>query len=98
MENEDNKIITIPYVVYESQQERNDKQHKRLWILCIILIFALIASNLAWIIYESQFETVTEDTSVIRVDQQADEGSNNSVIGDSYYGYETNDNGNENAH
>lgn len=98
MENEDNKIITIPYVVYETQQERSDKQHKRLWILCIILIIALIASNLAWIIYESQFETITEDTSVIKVSQEADEGDNHSVIGDSYYGYETNDNGNENAH
>lgn len=86
------QVVSIPYVVYESQQERSDKQQKRLFILCIILIAALIASNLGWVIYESQFETVEEDTSVIRVNQEADEGGNRSFIGD-YYG-ETDDNGN----
>lgn len=86
------QIVSIPYVVYESQQERSDKQQKRLFILCIILIAALIASNLGWVIYESQFETVEEDTSIVKVNQDAEEGGNRSFIGD-YYG-ETDDNGN----
>lgn len=85
------QVVSIPYVVYESQQERSDKQQKRLFILCIILIAALIASNLGWVIYESQFETVEEDTSVIRVNQDADEGGNRSFIGDCYG--EADDNG-----
>lgn len=86
------QMVSIPYVVYESQQERSDKQQKRLFILCIILIAALIASNLGWVIYESQFETVEEDTSIVKVHQDADEGGNRSFIGD-YYG-ETDDNSN----
>lgn len=92
MGNNTGDIVSIPYVVYETQQERSDKQHRRLFILCIILVIALIASNLAWIIYESQFETVEEDTSIVKVNQDADEGGNRSFIGD-YYG-ETDDNGN----
>ncbi len=92
MENNTGDIVSIPYVVYETQQERSDKQHRRLFILCIILVIALIASNLAWIIYESQFETVEEDTSIVKVHQDADEGGNRSFIGD-YYG-EADDNGN----
>lgn len=86
------QVVSIPYVVYESQQERSDKQQKRLFILCIILIVALIASNLGWVIYESQFETVEEDTRIVKVNQDAEEGGNRSFIGD-YYG-ETDDNGN----
>lgn len=92
MENNTGDIVSIPYVVYETQQERSDKQQKRLFILCIILIVALIASNLGWVIYESQFETVEEDTSIVKVNQDADEGGNRSFIGD-YYG-EAGDNGN----
>lgn len=30
---------------------------KKLWIILIVLVFALVATNIAWIIYESQFET-----------------------------------------
>lgn len=37
---------------------------KRLWILCIVVFIALVGSNIAWIVYESQFveeETITID-------------------------------------
>ena len=33
---------------------------KRKFIIIIILIIALVASNVGWFIYESQFETITE--------------------------------------
>jgi len=46
---------------------------KRLWILNIILILLLAASNAAWIYYESQFEDVTTET----VEQDVDTGDNN---------------------
>lgn len=37
---------------------------KRWFIISVILLFALIGTNVAWLIYESQFETVidTEQT------------------------------------
>ena len=46
---------------------------KRLWILNIILILLLAASNAAWVYYESQFEDVTTET----VEQDVDTGDNN---------------------
>ena len=36
------------------------KSAKRWFIISIILLVALIVSNIAWLIYESQFETVQE--------------------------------------
>lgn len=33
---------------------------KRKFIIIIILIIALVASNVGWLLYESQFETITE--------------------------------------
>lgn len=84
-----NDMVSIPYVVYEQEKERTDRVHKRLWILCIILIVALIGSNVGWIIYESQFETVTETEDCwYEVEQDNDSGDNNFIghDGDITYG------------
>lgn len=55
---------------------------KRLWILLAIVTVLLVGSNVAWIAYESQFETVvvTQD-----VEQDATDGINHFIGGD-YYG------------
>lgn len=37
------------------------KQGQHKFIIIIILIIALIGTNVGWLIYESQWETVTED-------------------------------------
>lgn len=51
----------IPFIAYESGMARMERTNKRLWVVVIILIVALIASNAGWIWYESQFtEEVTE--------------------------------------
>lgn len=55
---------------------------KRLWILCIALVVLLVATNAAWLLYESQFESV-EVTQ--EVEQSADSGENRFIGGD-YYG------------
>ena len=55
---------------------------KRLWILIIVLVVLLFGSNAAWIVYESQFETVTITQGV---EQEAEDGVNHFVGGD-YYG------------
>lgn len=83
----ENQNVMVPYVVHESAMARSERHNKRLWIVILVLIGALIASNLAWIIYESQFEVVESwEQEVI---QDADSGENNFIGGD-YYG-ETND-------
>ena len=53
---------SIPYVVHEATETRLERINTRLWIVVLVLIFALIASNLAWIIYEKQFEVRESDT------------------------------------
>lgn len=35
---------------------------KKMFWTIIILIVALVGTNLAWLIYESQFETITSDS------------------------------------
>ena len=40
------------------------KTTKRWFIVSIILLIALVATNVAWLIYESSFETVTETQTV----------------------------------
>jgi hypothetical protein len=66
MENNMNKPETISYFEHEAAMARQERHVKRLWILCIIIFFSLIATNAGWIWYENQFEdvvtTVTQDT------------------------------------
>ena len=52
----------VPYTVHEGDMARSERSNKRLWILIILLILALIATNAAWIYYESQFEDITTTT------------------------------------
>ncbi len=72
--------------MYEGLMVRQERTIKRLWILCIIMLFCLIGTNAGWIWYESQFtdEIVTEE-----MQQDVDTGNGNAVvkghIGD-YYG------------
>lgn len=56
MENKD--IATIPYFTHEKDMERLDRTSKRLWVIILVLIFSLIASNGAWIYYESGFQDI----------------------------------------
>lgn len=67
----------VPYIVHESAMARQERNNKRLWIVVIILIAALILSNAAWIYYESQWEVV-EQTEIT----QGNENGYNNYIGD----------------
>jgi hypothetical protein len=80
---------------------------RRMFIIIIVLIFALVGSNLAWIIYERQFETVeiireTEEGSQIDYKQDTSDGGNNFIVGGDFngsaanQGYKTQENNNEN--
>ena len=54
---------------------RFERTNRRLWILCIILILTLIATNAGWLYYESQF--VTEETTV---EQEVDTGDGDATV------------------
>ena len=77
---DDNKI---PFTAFESIVNRFSDTNRRLWILCIFLIAALLITNLGWIIYENQF--VDE----MSVEQEVDTGNGDAIvngIGDLIYG------------
>ena len=65
---------SVPYIVHESSIARMERQIKRLWIALIVAVCLLFASNAGWLIYESQFETITYE--------QDGEGINNVNYGE----------------
>lgn len=78
----DNK--DVPYLVHEGDMARMERTIKRLWITNIILILLFVGSNVAWLMYESQFEDkVTYEQ---EVEQDALDGGNNQFIGGDYNG------------
>lgn len=92
MENANKNLGTVPFVVYETAQARNERREKRLLAIILVLIVLLVGSNVAWLWYESQFETVSTTQEVI----QENEGGYNSFIGGDMYGYaESEDNNNK---
>lgn len=75
-------IVQIPYFVHEGEMARVERINKRLWIFLIIIFLAFVFTNVGWIVYESQFETVS-------VSQEVDTGSGTAVVsgtGDALYG------------
>ena len=62
------------------------KSSKRNFIIAIILLIALVLSNLAWLIYESQYETVSEQTTVDGGENGTATYLDNSESGDINYG------------
>lgn len=86
---EDLKGVTVPYIVHEGEMTRMERTNHRLWVLCILLLVSLLASNLGWIWYESQFEYYEETYQ--EVTQDADGGGYNKFIGGDYYDGETED-------
>lgn len=79
--------ITIPFATYELGMARYERENKRLWLAILVLIAALVVSNVLWLAFQSQYEQVdiTQD-----VEQQADDGGSNVFIGGDSYG-EAND-------
>lgn len=67
----------IPYIVYEAEMTRSERNFKRLWVVVIILISLLVTTNLCWLAYESQFETVGQTTEVT----QENSGGYNNYVG-----------------
>ena len=65
---------SVPYIVHELSMARMERQIKRLWIALIVVIAMLFASNAGWLIYESQFATISYE--------QDGEGINNVNIGE----------------
>ena len=48
----------VPYIVHEVAVARLERVIKRMWVLVLSLIIFLVASNGAWILWESQYQTI----------------------------------------
>lgn len=74
------------YLMWESSQYRSERINTKLWVVILVLIVALIASNAGWIYYENSFEDVV-------VTQEAVTDGSNEIhlqnIGGDYYGGES---------
>lgn len=85
------KPETVPYIVYEAEQERSVKREKRLIIALITAVALIFASNAIWLWAWMQYDYTSEE---IHVDS-ADGGNANYIgqDGDIYngtgYGEET---------
>ena len=51
-----NEQVMIPYIVYEGEMARAERRHKRNFVLTIVLIAALILSNLGWLYAWMQYD------------------------------------------
>ena len=77
----------VQYYSYDVALARLDRVIKRLYKIVILLIILLVASNAAWLYYESSFEE-------IRIEQENESGYNNFIgnDGDIYNGETENNN------
>ena len=79
------QVEPVTYLAYESMKSTLERTIQKLWILLIILVVLLVGSNIAWIIYEAQWEVI-EST---EVQQEVDASNGNAYvagIGSVYYG------------
>ena len=76
-ENKDQVTVdSVPYIVHEAALARMERQIKRLFILCIVIFAAFVATNIGWVVYENSFEDVT-----LTQEASADNGSDLVVNG-----------------
>ena len=83
---DNNKIrteITVPYIVHEGEMARMERMNRRLWIVILVLIAALIVTNAAWLYYENQFEDVSVSQ---EVQQETSGDGDNSFVGGDFNG------------
>ena len=72
--NEININENVSYFVHQDVMARLERNIKRWMIAFFITFFALVATNAGWIIFESQFETISYT--------QDGEGINNVNVGE----------------
>ena len=67
---------TIPFIVWEAEKAREERERKRRFIFEIIMFVAFVLSNMYWIHRENSFEDVVETTVIETIQDSADGGMN----------------------
>lgn len=80
-----NGCRSVPYIVHEGVMVRLERIIRRLWLLLIILILLFVGTNIAWIVYENQFEEVVTQTEM-EVQQDTEGGGSNYAVNGNFNG------------
>lgn len=75
----ESKNRNVPYIVYESMLEKEDRQQRRLVAIIILLVVLLVASNALWVYEWNQYDYA--DTTTEEIELDADDGGNANYIG-----------------
>lgn len=62
----------ISQFVFESCEMRHEKREKRYFSIIVLLIVLLVATNVAWLFYEAQFQVQTSETVTTTTTQTVD--------------------------
>lgn len=80
-----NGCKSVPYIVHEGIMTRFERVIRRLWVIILILIVLFVGTNIAWIVYENQFEDVVTQTEM-EVHQDTEDGGNNYAVNGNFNG------------
>lgn len=83
--------VTMSSADWQRNEQRHENREKRLVWVIVLLICLFAGSNIGWLIYESQFETMETNETIIEAEQ---DGSGINIVGggDVDYGTESKDN------
>ena len=91
----DDEKMYVPYIVYEGEMARQERQIKRLIVTLIIILVLFFASNMAWLYVWNQYDYIdsTETTETTIKATQDGEGVN--IVGGEDITYGPEDSNNE---
>lgn len=72
----DKKPSSVPYAVLVDFKETAKANSLKWFIICLVLIILLVGSNIGWLVYESQFEDIVEETYTEDYDIEANDNGN----------------------
>lgn len=69
----DNKILTVPYIAYESMLVKEERQHNKMVAIIILLTILLVVTNSIWIYVWNRSEQKQELPVVLETDNAVEQ-------------------------
>lgn len=80
--NDDMTNVVMSSADWQRNEQRHLRREKRFVGIIILLVLFLVGSNMAWLIYENQFEVVEETKTETNITQDNESGYNNYIGND----------------